>query len=310
MARSKEKKKNRARNPPIKKEALLDIFSEEDIERWTHNVVSASQCANAVHFDLERQRVNNRVALLTALQSVEPITIKLENWVRVVDWQWSLQPLSMVGSMRGIGGRFSYGSELTVVRRQEFPCLYLAADKTTAYCERFGGQPEKKLAGLSRQEYALRKANISFATFDVNGIVNQVFDLRDKRNLKRFAQIISSFSWNESTRKLHANLGFSLPSLIRDVEQLRRRILAPPELWRQAGNAFGIPAPSQIFGWFLREAGFEAVIYPSQQGGDVCLAIFPENLKDSESFIEVTGPSPEGATCMRLDRNNLLLPPR
>ena len=311
MARTNKNKKRPARKRTTRKqEAILDVFTEADIERWTDNIVCATQCANAVHFDLERQRVNNRADLLAALRSVEPSIIDIDNWIRVVDWQWSLQPLSMIGSTRGVGGRFNYGIDLSVVRRQEFPCLYLGSNKTTAYCERFGGMLDEVLSGLTRQEYALRNTGVSFTTFDVSGRVFQAFDLRDDRNLKRFADVIASFGWNDSTKKLHTKLGYTLPSLIRSVSQLRRRILAPPEVWRQSGNVFGIPAPSQIFGWFLREAGFEAVIYPSQRGGDECIAIIAENLKGSESFLEVNGEAPEGASHRRLDRNQLLLPPR
>ncbi len=41
---------------------------------------------------------------------------------------------------------------------------------------------------------------------------------------------------------------------------------------------FGIPAANQIFSLYIRGAGFEGVIYPSQQGGNACMAIYPENL--------------------------------
>jgi hypothetical protein len=310
MTKGQKTRSKAKTSPQIENESILDTFSAEDIERWTKNAAGATHCALAVHFDLERQRVNNRSQLIEALQSTEPVVIDLNHWIRVVDYQWSLQPLSSEGSIRGIGGRFNYGAELSAVRRQEFPCLYLASDKTTAYCEKFGGQPDQKLAGLSRQEYALRNVTTSFTTFDVTGQVHQVFDLRTTRGIESFANVISRFTLSKSTKDRYTKFNLKTPSLIRDAKGLQKRILASPEKWRLSGNAFGIPAPSQIFGWFLREAGFEGVLYPSQQGGNLCLAVFPENMRASDSVIEVPQPHPIAATCTRMDRNNLWLPPR
>ena len=69
----------------------------------------------------------------------------------------------------------------------------------------------------------------------------------------------------------------------------------------------GIPAPNQIFGRFIRDAGFDALNYPSQQGGSTCMAIFPENLRSSTSRIEVAGEIPVGATCNVMDKDHLCL---
>lgn len=289
--------------------ALLDEFSIEDIEHWSVHSVSSAQCAQALHFDLERQRVAHHSELCAALQAADAVTVPLNHWVRVVDYQWSLMPLSSAGSIRGIGGRFNYGKELTIVRRLDFPCLYLASDEYTAKCERFGGAPDGKTNGLTREEYALRTA-VSFTKFDLRGRVDQIFDLRDKKNLVPFVEQISKFSISKQTASLFKKFNLKTPGLIRSESELQRRLLTRPESWRQMPNAFGIPATCQIFGWFLREAGFEGVIYPSQQGGHECVAVFPENFIRSDSEIEVAGTPPSGASCLRLDKDNRCLPER
>jgi hypothetical protein len=68
---------------------------------------------------------------------------------------------------------------------------------------------------------------------------------------------------------------------------------------------FGIPASSQIFGRLVRDAGFEAILYPSQRAAGMNLAVFVENFRDSSSRIEVVGGAPAGATFLMLDKDSL-----
>ena len=70
---------------------------------------------------------------------------------------------------------------------------------------------------------------------------------------------------------------------------------------------FGIPAASQIFGRFVKDAGFEAILYPSQRGGRMCLAVFPQNFRDSDARIAVVGAVPPGASCTVLDKSDQCL---
>lgn len=85
------------------------------------------------------------------------------------------------------------------------------------------------------------------------------------------------------------------------------RLLAPPAEWRTEPQAFGIPAASQIFGRFVRDAGFEAILYPSQQGDSSCLAVFPENFRASGAKVEIMGATPPGASCTVLDHEHLCI---
>lgn len=302
----KKPKTNFASIPEPRRVVLLDAFTAADIDRWAHDSVAAQRCLNAMHFDLERQRVNRYHDLRAAVQAIDTISVPLDGWVRVVDYQWGLKPLSSAGSVRGIGGRFNYGRELSVMRGQDFPCLYLASDFDTAQRERFGAPIETVIGGLKIHEYALR-SNTSFVTFALRGQVDHVFDLRTSANLKPFVDIISKFNLSQATFDLFKKSKQRPPHLVRTVNGLMRWLLASPSNWRQTPNAFGVPHACQIFGWFLKEAGVEAVIYNSQQGGSLCLAVFPQNFPGTSSHVEVVGPFPPGADCTRLDRNNLCL---
>ena len=71
--------------------------------------------------------------------------------------------------------------------------------------------------------------------------------------------------------------------------------------WRAWPLQFDVPSNSQVLGRLLRDAGYEAVLYPSSKGPMQCLAVFPENLHASDSFLELSGAYPEVVTGRRLD---------
>ena len=96
---------------------------------------------------------------------------------------------------------------------------------------------------------------------------------------------------------------------MRTARDVYKRLLAPPKEWRTEPQLFGIPAPNQIFSRYARGAGFEGVLYPSQQGGTLCLAVYPENLRNGSTRIEVVGGAPPAARCLVMDKDNLCLVP-
>ena len=57
----------------------------------------------------------------------------------------------------------------------------------------------------------------------------------------------------------------------------------------------------------VRAAGFEALLYPSQQGGTLCLAVYPENLGSGGTRIEVVGGVPPEARYFLMDKDNRCL---
>ena len=226
--------------------------------------------------------------------------------VRVTDWRWNLAPLSPAGSIHGIGGRFNIGVELHRARGQAFPALYIACDVDTANREYFGAPPDSSTGQLSTLEFALRTES-SFTTFALQTRLEQVFDLRDASRLEAFVQILARFGLSNDTKAFARSAKLQPRDLVRTPKKLWTLALTPPAIWRWECQMFGIPVPGQMLGRFVRDAGFEAILYPSQQGGGDCLAVFPENFKASNSEIRVVGNAPAGASCTILDRHPLCL---
>jgi hypothetical protein len=254
-----------------------------------------------VYFDLERQRAASHEELCDALRSAGGVDIRVDGWARVCDYRWSLTPLSPAGSLKGIGGRFNIGSDLDRARGQQFPALYIAEDVDTAYLEFFGGAPDSPTGPLKIQEFALRRRT-SFTTFALRGRVENVLDLRTSSSLKEFAKIIAAFKLSPDTHRLARSIGVPVRKLMRTAGEIHTRILLAPKAWRSEPQLFGIPAANQIFSRYIRGAGFEGVIYPSQQGGNACMAVYRENLAGTR--IEVTGGTPPEATHLVMDKDS------
>jgi RES domain len=54
-------------------------------------------------------------------------------------------------------------------------------------------------------------------------------------------------------------------------------------------------------GFLSAEAGFEAILYPSAKNGRRCMAVFPRNLRQSDSFVAIAGAYPHAVVVPRLD---------
>lgn len=293
------------KRPPVtNRRVLLDTFTERDIEFWSERSEAAQQYSDRIYFDLERQRAQRHDDLCDALRSAAGIDLSTDGWARVCDYRWSLSPLSPAGSLKGIGGRFNIGSDLDRARGQEFPALYIGEDVDTAYLEYFGGEPDSDAGGLKLQELALRRMS-SFTTFALRGRVENVLDLRTADSLKGFAKIVATFELSSDTRRFARSIGVPVRQLMRTATQIRRMMLAAPKAWRSEPQLLGIPAPNQIFSRYVHAAGFEAVLYPSQQGGNNCLAIYPQNIAGTR--IEVVGGTPAHTTHLLMDKDNRCL---
>lgn len=293
--------RKRKSNVTTTRRVLLDTFTEADLEYWSDRSDDAQRYSDLIYYDLERQRAANHDALCDALRSAGSIDIDVAGWSRVCDYRWSLTPLSAAGSLKGIGGRFNIGSDLDRARGQQFSALYIAQDVDTAYLEYFGGAPEAHVGGLKIQEYALRRKS-SFTTFSLRGRVENVLDLRTSGSLKAFARVIGGFELSADTRRFARKIGVPVRQLMRTAKEIQTRVLQAPKVWRSEPQLFGIPAPNQIFSRYVHGAGFEGVIYPSQQGGNACIAVYPDNLAGTR--IEVTGATPEQATHLVLGKDD------
>jgi RES domain-containing protein len=297
------RKRRAAKRPPPATSVLLDRFTEEQLDDWSRGGDILQGLADKVYFELERQRASKYTELCDALRSSPSIPVDVSHWCRVTDWQWNLTPLSPAGSIKDIGGRFNIGATLDRARGQAFPCVYIAENVETAYAEYFGNPLSTPVGPLALNEFALRRET-SFATFLLKGQIDTVLDLRDERSLLAFVQVIRNFDISSQTKAAIRSVGLPRREIIRTPKQLRKRLLQDPDVWRQEPTLFAIPSVSQIFGRFVRDADFEGVLYPSQRGNGLCLAIFTENLSRGDSTIQVIGDVPAGASYTILNKHH------
>lgn len=275
----------------------LDRFSAANVAQW--EVVSASfeeLCAH-IYYGIEPFRRVCRGQLLDALRKrpAEPVTF--EDWYRLVTYKYCLMPLSAAGSLTWVGGRFNAGQEIKDAIRP-WPALYLAEDFETAFCERFGVK-QSGAGGLTAQELALENG-VSVTQVRLRGHVRSVFNAGDLQALAPFALLLSKARLPKEIPPLLKKLG--LPrravNLIKTPEALRECLAGS---WRTGPVQYGLPSPTQTFAELVREAGYEAILYPSTKGSGKCLAVFPDNLQSSETFVELCDEPPAEVRHRRLD---------
>lgn len=300
--------KKRHRHPKGSRQSpkllVLDSFTQQQLHSWESRGDTLQGLSDRIYFELERQRVAQYDDLCASLRATPGIAVDLTNWARVTDWRWNLSPLSPAGSLNGIGGRFNIGNDLDRARTQAFASLYLAENVDTAFSEYFGGSRTEMIRGLTLSELALRRAS-SFTTFLLTGQLDHVLDVRTAKVLEQFAAIIRHFDISPQTKTAVRKAGLPPRPIMRSANELWTQILVAPSNWRFEPQAYGIPAACQIFGRFVHDSGFEAILYPSQLGLGSCLAVFPDNFRASTGRIEVVGAVPDGATHTILDKDHL-----
>jgi hypothetical protein len=266
------------------------------LRTWQRQADNLEKYHVQLYYHLEGLRALNHARLCEALCSSRTAELNLDNWVRIVDYKYSFQPLSATGSLV-LGGRFNIGNDLDPSKFPAFAALYLAENYDTAYEERFGFVPSPG-AGIEGHEFALRQPG-SFTSVNVTGHVLNLFDLRSATNLKKFVKVVSGFEMPKELKNLARSLGMSGP-LLADTNNLLRKTLLAHD-WRMYPSQYEIPANPQVFGRLLLDAGFDGVIYPSTKGPKNCIALFPGNFAKSDSCVEVADQGPPNAGMLRLD---------
>lgn len=254
-----------------------------------------------LYFGLEPERRSLRPDLIGALRSTAPIAIDLSRWVRVVPYQFSLEPLSCAGSLQNIGGRFNAGSELDPNTLNPWPALYLAQNYETAFREKFQLPRDKVVDGLTPQELALEQG-VSHTALFVRGHLARVFDMTDHQSLVAVAAVLRRVKMPARARVIQRKL--KIPNvgiyMVQTGKQLHEMVLA--HNWRMLPIQFGLPAQSHVLAELIRAAGFEGILYRSTKGPGKCLAAFPDLLDDG-SFVELIDASPATVKHRRLDSN-------
>jgi RES domain-containing protein len=278
----------------------LERFSQASLHQWRSAKGHLDALHRALYFELEPLRQRNEARLLDALRSRALPIYTFEGWSRIVDYRYSLEPLSVAGSLKGDGGRFNVGAELSPGTFTPFPALYVAEDYDTAFRERFGGAHKGGGQGLTASECALRSP-ASFSQVRLHGSVEQVIDVGDPESLRLFTDVLKDFPAPKSVLQTARRLGLrQTPWLIRSPITLQRQLLHPN--WRMLPVQFDLPSNSQIFGRLAFAAGLHGILYPSTRlRGKRCLALFTQSWVDSGSNIQVSDGAPEGARFTRVD---------
>lgn len=276
---------------------LLDEFTVVDLRSWQKLADDHDKYHVQLFYHLEGLRRLHHDEILEALQASKPVSLKMNNWARIVGYKYSLDPLSAAGSLVS-GGRFNIGRDLNPSQFPEYSALYVAEDHKTAYAEKFGMALSEARDGLSGHELALRTPT-SYTYVNISGELNNLFNVGRAANFTEFIEVIKKFKLTDELKALARVIGKSPPLLVADRKMLKGALL--DDDWRAWPVQFEIPANSQVIGRLIRDAGYEGIMYPSTKGKGKCVAIFPENFAGSDSYLELADTPPDGAKCIRLD---------
>ena len=280
---------------------VLDQFSQANLQKWNKYSGALDEYHVRLFYHLEGLRESHKDSLVEALRDSSSASKFKDTWCRLVSFRYSDDFLSSRGSLIN-GGRFNIGSDLDSRNFPGFPALYLAEDQNTAYAEFFSAPESDSPGQISGHEFALQSKS-SFSLVRLSFEIENVFDLTKAKNLRAFSEIIAKFKMTPELKGLGCAIGLSSSSqLIRNPALLKNDLTS--SAWRNYPVQYEIPANSQVFGRLLRDAGYEAVIYPSSKGGSNCIAVFTENLEGSDSFIELADEAPAGTKHTRLDSRN------
>ena len=101
-------------------ELLLEYFSDHELLAWRARGEDIQRYHYLWYFELESQRASVQTQLLEALSVIQGISVSLDGWRRSVTYKYSATPLSCLGSLKWVGGRFNYGVDIDSTR---FPPL-------------------------------------------------------------------------------------------------------------------------------------------------------------------------------------------
>lgn len=234
---------------------ILETGSLQELIATKQRTKALTKYAWNEHSELARQRSLAANEIKQALiQTCHEY--RFNNWQRGVKYKYGLQPLSTVGSLTYLGGRFNTGNAVNT-EIPVFPALYIASNKDTALQEHLG-QSMSSVSDLTAREFALINP-ASETIVSISGKLDKVFDLTNLDNLIPFVDIVKSFEFSKALKTEARHLGFREPSVIKTPMQLLEHLQLND--WRRIPGLFEIPAPSQIFGHLIQAAEIEG-IYP------------------------------------------------
>ena len=275
---------------------LLDHFTVEELRARRDLQERFLRYHWDVYNDLAFKRSKVVDKIKKRLREAAKAYYKFSKWQRAVTYRYSDQPFSITGSILDpAGGRFNIG-DINPAQFPKFPALYIALDKPTAMqealCQQIpSGQENQAL------DFALMNPT-SISMISMSGLLSSYIDLSDPARLKPFVELIKHFPIPEPLKKEAKELRLPPLQLIKTVPDLMTSLLNPD--WRFNPMQCDVPAPSQLFGQLVSEAGIEGIIYASKYSSRPCLAVYLHNFEEG-SFIQLDEPAPAGVKIRRVD---------
>ena len=121
----KGKHRKRSKSSDTFSEILLDRFTKDNLEEWKQNVDNVQKLNYKFFYCLHSQREAIYEKICESLKKNSSQTYRITDWHRIIGYRYTLNPLSCVGSLRWIGGRFNYGGAINDRTFPPFPCLYI-----------------------------------------------------------------------------------------------------------------------------------------------------------------------------------------
>lgn len=280
---------------------LLDRFSAKDLEKWG----ALQERILRFHWDYYQNLAFQRSQVADQIKSslLEPAggPFDFSKWQRIVKYKYSLEPLSVEGSIVDPGGRFNIG-DINPRQFPIFPALYIASDRETALQEMLCQKIEEQRDEQRALDFALANPT-SVSSVSVSGHIETYIDLREPEVLKDFVGHIKHFTLPGELIKDAKEIGFDPPRLIKNVTELLNELSRWN--WRDFPMLFDVPSTSQIFGQLVADAGIEGIVYQSKFNNRDCLVMFPQNLEEgSDSHVQLDDEPPAETTIRRLDADS------
>jgi len=277
---------------------ILDQFTHSDIKRWGDIKDLYLRYHWEFYSELAFQRSKISDEIKNSLLEASIKTFTFTRWQRVIKHQYSVEPLSIKGTLVDPGGRFNIG-DINPNHFQMFPALYIACDKQTAMQEALCQNVNE---GSMEAALDLALTNTSSMTnVSISGKIESYIDLNSPDRLKLFINLFKDFTIPRHVYDIAKILGFpEPPMIIKTVPKLIEAILAPN--WREWPMQYDVPVASQIFGQLAMAAGIEGVLYPSKFSKRNNLVIFPQNFDDlNTSLVQLDDPPPRETKVLKWD---------
>ena len=280
---------------------VLDRFTEGDLETWRALSADLDELHAILYYEIQPQRMRRKQEIVDALAARNPQPLEFSDWVRIVDYRYANSPLSVVGSLRGVGGRFNIGPDTDQSINPPFPALYVGDSFQTAYRERYqlGAQTSGAANGLTPEDLAL---SVSSTSVRVRGRVERSVDVSDPKNLVAICKVLAKIKMPESARRLMRRLKLGPRQVFMITSAAQLEVALQDHNWRARPTQFGIPSISQQFAELAKSAGYEGIIYRSTKHPiGKCVALFTDNIGSDRTFVELIDPSPDTVVHRRLD---------